>query len=93
MADENMTEWTPSATIEQETIAAVVKAYAAGRIVLAAPSGREDQWRHAPSYLPRSNGASPHTVATVAAFLVWPTSKVERAVGARLRTDGHYEYS
>lgn len=83
MADENMQEWTSSAAIEQETIAAVVRAYGAGKIALSPPNGRHDQVRHAPSYLTRSDGSShPYTKETIAGFLRWPVSKVERALTA-----------
>jgi ParB-like chromosome segregation protein Spo0J len=87
MADENMSEWTSSAAIEQETISAVVRAYAQDRITLSKPNGRtRDQLRHAPSYrLRRSDDAvteHTYTADTIAQFLRWPVPKVKRALTA-----------
>ena len=83
MADENMQEWTSSAAIEQETIAAVIKAYAAGKITLDMPDGRNGKVRSAPSFQSRFEGSgATYIPETVAAFLRWPLRKVERAVAA-----------
>ncbi len=54
MADENMHEWGTSAEIEQETIRAVVLAYADGDIKLEKPKSGDHSvkgWRIAPSFL------------------------------------------
>lgn len=86
MARENMEEWGTSASIEHETVRAVVEAYAAGKVELRKSSGRVDQLRHAPSFILGDLGAShrpsAYTAATVAEFLAWHEDKVKIALGA-----------
>ena len=92
MARENLEEWGTSAAIEQETVRAVIEAYAAGQIELEPPPPRS-QVRYAPSFSLRPPRAPaeverPYTVQTVARFLGWlkpsgqPSEKVGDALGA-----------
>lgn len=94
MADENMEEWRSSAAIEQETVRAVIQAYAHGKISLPAPDPRtaKNQIRNAPSFLmggcAASVAAHPYTVETVAKYLRWtkpsgePKDRVRNAIWA-----------
>jgi ParB-like chromosome segregation protein Spo0J len=54
MARENMEEWGTSASVEQETIRAVVEAYGEGLITLPSVSkdAKKSQTRYAPSFIP-----------------------------------------
>jgi len=89
MARENMEEWGTSAAIEQETVRAVVEAYAEGKIGLAKPEGRTDL-RYAPSFVAgehkRVTAEFPYTAQTVAKFLGWmqPSGKAQAKVGYAL---------
>jgi hypothetical protein len=79
MANENMNEWGSSATVEHETIRAVVHAYAEGRIELAVPGAKTPQLRRAPSFVighvPADVGnIKAYTAQTVADFLGWTES-------------------
>lgn len=87
MARENMEEWGSSASIEHETVRAVVEAYGDGLIELPAPAARRDKWRWAPGFLtsPDDRTATfgrPYTAQEVATFLGWHSEKVKRALQA-----------
>lgn len=94
MARENMEEWGTSAWVEQETVRAVVEAYAEGKIALPLPDPKTDKrWlRYAPSFLlgdaPDARREHPYTVESIAAFLGWlepngrPQQKVQDALAA-----------
>jgi hypothetical protein len=74
MANENMEEWGASAIIEQETVRAIVQAYAEGKIELVKPSNKANKdVRYAPSFLVVSHQTTkkdkPYTAETVARFL------------------------
>lgn len=76
MADENAREWGASAAYEQETIRAVVEAFAAGKIELnEVPAKTKKQYiRYAPSFRRGSVSGSethPYTDESVASFLGW----------------------
>lgn len=79
MANENMTEWQHDASIEQETVRAVVKAYGDGKIELEKPEARAAQVRLAPTFqtidgtLKRTFESPIYTVNTIAQFLGWTT--------------------
>ena len=84
MAHENMQEWESSATVEQETIRAIIEGYADGKITLESPNGVESggRLRFAPRFGidPGAHGDRPYTVKTLAGFLGWGESKVEKAL-------------
>jgi ParB-like nuclease domain len=94
MARENMEEWGTSAAVEQETVRAVVEAYAAGKIQLPIPALRvnSNQLRYAPSFATRDvfdpDRTHPYTAQEVAEFLGWlepsgrASEKVRNALGA-----------
>ena len=76
MADENMDEWRTSSEIEQETIRAVVLAYAEGRIELARPKygGRGGGVRLAPGFTivkTWDGHGQAYTAESIAKFLGW----------------------
>jgi hypothetical protein len=74
MARENMEEWGTSAAVEQETVRAVVEAYAAGKIDLELPDPKARGLRYAPSFCALSADRSadkPYSPQTVAKFLGW----------------------
>jgi hypothetical protein len=78
MARENMEEWGTCASVEHETIRAVVEAYAEGKVELEAPAtkARESEVRHAPSFVPGGDvlppgGAHIYTATTIARFIGW----------------------
>ena len=88
MARENMSEWGTSATIEIETVRAVVKAYADGKITLEAPDPRNklSSLRDAPSFRQLGDDRSappshPYTSSTIAPFLGWGPQKVRDVLG------------
>jgi hypothetical protein len=96
MARENMEEWGSSASIEHETVSAVIEAYGAGLIELPVPARdtSRNQLRHAPSFVmgnaPGAGRARPYAASTVAAFLGWSETKVGDALGAlALIEQGH----
>lgn len=94
MAHENMEEWGTSAIVEIETVAAVVKAYADGKIELnGVPKDTgKGSIRYAPSFIlsERSpeRGQRPYVAHSVATFLGWtqpggkPQEKVYTALAA-----------
>lgn len=88
MARENMEEWGTSAFIEQETVRAVVEAYAEGRIELPPVSPRARGIRSAPSFVSGADGDKLYTAQSVAEFLGWlqpngqTQDKVSYALGA-----------
>ena len=82
MANENMQEWGTSAEVEQETIRAVVQAYADGKIELEKPKtgfGSSGGLRNAPNFckIDRKvfkdvkNLAYPYNAESIAWFLGW----------------------
>lgn len=96
MARENMEEWGTSAIIEQETVRAVVEAYAEGRIHLSHLHLNTSEVRHAPSFsrnllraqqVPSSHLATKkYTVQAIAEFLGWvqPNGKAQDKVANAL---------
>ena len=83
MADENMEEWSSNARIEQETIRAVVTAYADGNITeedIEKPhkDAKKSVVRYAPNFAmgqAHPVGLHPYTADTVARFLGWTTTR------------------
>jgi hypothetical protein len=81
MARENMTEWGTSATVEQETVRAVVLAYAEGKIEL--PKVPKDTHKTVIRYAPRFAVGNedalgrlhPYTPATLGRFLGWTNTR------------------
>jgi hypothetical protein len=77
MARENMEEWGTSASVEHETIRAVVEAYAAGRVHLPAvpKDANKSQIRYAPSFAAGKEDSEslerPYTAQTLADFIGW----------------------
>lgn len=90
MARENMEEWGTSASIEQETVRAVVEAYAEDQIALPVPTATKAQTRYAPSFIAgdpgRAGDSHPYTVQSIADFLGWvePSGKAQDKVGSAL---------
>ena len=93
MAHENMEEWTHSASIEQETVRAIVEAYGKGEIELPKPNAKtsHNQIRLAPSFIQahryvtdasRCGVTHPYTIDILADFLGWKHYKVESALQA-----------
>lgn len=84
MARENMEEWGSSAVVEQETIRAVVEAYADAKIKLPKPERGASGIRFAPSTLksPTRVGDFPYTASTIAAFIGWGDSKTQNILAA-----------
>ena len=66
MARENMDEWRTSAVVEQETVRAVVEAYAAGRVTLPAipKDTKKTVIRHAPSFVQGNETARVGSIPT-----------------------------
>jgi ParB-like nuclease domain len=93
MARENMQEWGTSATVEIETVRAVVTAYADGKIQLNPPDQftSKNLLRHAPSFTvnkgrdaapdPSADLSYPYTSSTIAPFLGWSSDKVMETLG------------
>ncbi len=85
MADENANEYGTSAEVEQETIRAVVEAYADGKIELPKPQqmdGGLSSIRNAPSFLRASKRFNnlkslpkPYNATSIAKFLGWMCGK------------------
>jgi hypothetical protein len=80
MADENADEYGTSATVEQETIRAVVDAYAEGKIELEKPSmsrGGASSVRYAPHFAKgerfTTDKSFPYNAESIARFLGWMT--------------------
>jgi hypothetical protein len=92
MAHENMEEWGTSAIVEIETIAAVVKAYAQGKIELNGLSEKTNKGiiRYAPSFLvgpsASRSGEHPYTLQSVGEFLGWlkPNGEAQNKVSVAL---------
>ena len=87
MARENMEEWGTAASVEHETIRAVVEAYAEGRINLPSPNERSKKTalRYAPSFVSGSSERGsdhPYTAQTVADFIGWvfPSGEANKKV-------------
>jgi hypothetical protein len=85
MARENMEEWGSCAAIEQETVRAVIEAYAGGRIQLA-PVPKDTpptNIRYAPSFslnkdVRQLTAARPYTTESVAVFVGWSSHRKVR---------------
>ena len=77
MADENMSEWGTSSIVEQETIRAVVQAYADGKVELPKVKRIDRETRNAPGFCrlgDRLNDIKPnrpYTAESIARFLGW----------------------
>jgi ParB-like nuclease domain len=92
MAHENLEEWGTSAIVEIETVSAVVKAYAEGKIELnGLPEKTKNVYvRYAPSFLPATcaplSGAHPYTIESIASFLGWlkPSGRPQEKVATAL---------
>lgn len=90
MARENMDDWSTSATVEQETVRAVVEAYASGRIALpdVSKDTKKTVIRYAPSFIqgddkaPGEGQSRPYTATLIAEFLGWPDQKVHSTMAA-----------
>jgi hypothetical protein len=87
MAHENMEEWSWSASIEQETVRAIIEGFAEGRIQMPKEQNNRETVRIAPSFVPKSrSGVNPdvriYSAATLAKFLGWKESKVEATLNA-----------
>jgi ParB-like chromosome segregation protein Spo0J len=86
MASENMEEWGSDADVEQETVRAIVKGYAEGRIDLGElpEKVQKNATRYAPSFVlgdARSAGAEhPYTSAMLVRFLGWNEYRVKTAL-------------
>jgi ParB-like chromosome segregation protein Spo0J len=84
MAQENMEEWSTSAIVEIETVEAVVKAFAEGKITLSAVDRKSKKGivRYAPSFIPddpRAEKIMAYTAQSVADFLGWVQPKNKEA--------------
>jgi hypothetical protein len=85
MARENMEEWSTSATVELETVSAVVKAFAEGKIQLKTPK-QGTSLRIAPSFVPKTRTLltekCSYNATTVGEFLGWmkPAGDVQQKV-------------
>lgn len=93
MARENMEEWDTSALVEQETVRAVVQAYADGLIKLPdVPKMAPPQHiRYAPSFIPGEQVRSgtlnfPYTAQTVGEFIGWlyPSGQKDKKIAYAL---------
>ena len=89
MAAENMSEWASSASVEHETVRAVVGAFANQQVELGAVPGgtAHDRVRHAPLFKVgvKDRAAAhdrPYTAQTIATFLGWKPEKVKYALMA-----------
>jgi hypothetical protein len=92
MAHENLEEWGTTAIVEIETVAAVVQAYAAGKIELNGLPAKTNRAliRYAPSFSECSDKLSehPYTAYSIASFLGWiyksgePHRKIYMALSA-----------
>ena len=87
MAHENQNEWHHSAAVALETIRAIVKGFAEGKIEMPKVVSGRDSVRHAPSFIPSGESKSGrpdllYTAASLAEFLGgekagWSESKIE----------------
>lgn len=87
MAHENMEEWSHSASIEQETVRAIIEAYGEGEIEIPPPPKSANRLRLAPSFLPDGEGSYSskdpiYTIDSLADFLGWKHYKVDAALSA-----------
>jgi len=92
MAHENMNEWEHNSLVEQETVRAVVEAFAEGKIELPPTSvrpGKAGAFRLAPLFTVRKDTKNIsaraemiYTTATLAEFLGWKDWKVEASLAA-----------
>lgn len=86
MLKENEETWNSCASVEQESLRAVVEAYGSGRIELPHPGGGHSQHRHAPSFqIGETSGAdlrSPYSAGTLAEYMGWDQTKVEGTLNA-----------
>ncbi len=85
MAHENQEDWKTMASVEQETVRAVVEAYGKEIIDLPQPSPKAGSVRHAPSFKIGVLGPTrglPYTRETVAKFIGWDKDKVGRILTA-----------
>jgi ParB-like chromosome segregation protein Spo0J len=88
MARENMDERRTSAVVEQETVRAVVDAYAGGKVTL--PEIPKDTKRvvirYAPSFVQGDETGEgeqrPYTATAIAEFLGWPDQKIHSTLSA-----------
>jgi len=82
MAAENMDEWGTSAIVEIETVEAVVKAFAEGRIKLN-KAGQPKAARYAPSFIPGKGKSETsdfsYNAETIGEFLGWTYGKEKKA--------------
>jgi hypothetical protein len=87
MAHENMEEWAWSASIEQETVRAIVEGFAQGRIHMPKVKIDGNRVRYAPSFQSGggANSGRPelgYSAASLTEFLGWKESKVEATLNA-----------
>jgi len=88
MVRENGEDWGTSAVVDQESVRAVVLAYAEGRIQLTRPSSRvaKSTLRFAPSFTPGDGrGGSPdhpYTAPMLAEFMGWDVTRIKDTLRA-----------
>ncbi|RKZ87727.1 MAG: hypothetical protein DRQ39_03750 [Gammaproteobacteria bacterium] len=88
MVHENMDEWGSSASVEQESLRAIVEGYADGRIELGELSKDtpSSQIRYAPSFIQGGraglNHARPYTTTQLASFTGWKDWKVKAVLAS-----------
>lgn len=87
MARENMEEWGTSAVVEQETVRALVEAFAAEQVKLPPMTRKETDVRYAPSFSHDKGSAFarthfPYTNKQIAEFLGWNATKVGHTLRA-----------
>jgi ParB-like chromosome segregation protein Spo0J len=94
MAHENMEEWGSSADIEAETVRAIVKGYAEGRIELPKVHGRAVTLRIAPHFKlvsdvteASSREEASYSAETLSKFLGWNESKIENLLNVLATTE------
>ena len=100
MIRENLITSTRSAIVEQESVRAIISAYAAGKIELPKPGGGDSQHRFAPSFrVDETSGVdrtSPYSAGTLAEYLGWNRSRVDNTLHAlelieeEILTEGEY---
>jgi hypothetical protein len=93
MAYENSTEYSSSSQVEQETVRALVEAYAAGKIELEQPDKKTNKQaiRYAPGLLSGAcvseSDTHPYTAETVGEFLGWTKGDKDDKGIFRIRTN------
>jgi hypothetical protein len=92
MAHENMEEWGASADVELETVRAIVKGYADGRIKLPKPTDTHGgPLRYAPHFVtsgfPTSGNHHLYTAKTLGKFLGWKDWRVEATLDTLAATE------